>query len=151
MKHYKAYIPVGLIILLLFGLFIFKKDMVRFISQNRINQLAEVSKDTLSESIDRKYNYAENGESYDYTFLEFGSTACHACRQMEIVMEKVRITYKDKVNVIFVNVMKPENKQISEYFGIALIPTQVILNKKGREIFRHIEYISTEDLEKKFR
>lgn len=151
MKQYKAYIPVGLIILLFFALFIFRKDMVRFISQNSINQLAGVTKDTLGESLGRKYNYAENGESFDYTFLEFGSTGCHACRQMEVVMEEVRTKYRDKVKVVFVNVMNPENRQISEYFGIALIPTQVVLNKEGNEIFRHTEYISTEDLEKKFK
>ncbi len=151
MKQYKAYIPVGLIILLFFALIFFRKNMVGFISQNRINQLTEVTKDTLNESINRKYNYAENGGGYDYTFLEFGSTGCHACRQMEVVMEEVRTRYKDRVNVIFVNVMKPENRQISEYFGIALIPTQVILDKKGHEIFRHTECISTEDLEKKFK
>ena len=94
MKQYKAYIPVGLIILLFFALIFFRKNMVGFISQNRINQLTEVTKDTLNESINRKYNYAENGGGYDYTFLEFGSTGCQACRQMEVVMEEVRTRYK---------------------------------------------------------
>ena len=90
MKKYKAYVPVVSIIFLFCVLIIFKKDMVRLVSQNRERQLAIQVKDTLTESISRKYNYVKNGGSYDYTFLEFGSTGCHVCRQMEKVMEEVR-------------------------------------------------------------
>lgn len=151
MKKYKAYVPVVSIIFLFCVLIIFKKDMVRLVSQNRERQLAIQVKDTLTESISRKYNYVKNGGSYDYTFLEFGSTGCHVCRQMEKVMEEVRGKYKDRVKVVFINVMEQEIRLFPEYFGIALIPTQVILDKKGYEIFRNTGYISAGDLGKQFK
>ena len=38
-----------------------------------------------------------------------------------------------------------------KYYGIAVIPTQVLLDKQGKEFFRHSGFISTGDLETHFR
>lgn len=35
-----------------------------------------------------------------------------------------------------------------KYFGVAAIPTQVLLDKEGKEFFRHSGYYSTEELDK---
>jgi hypothetical protein len=37
-----------------------------------------------------------------------------------------------------------------KYFGIASIPTQVLLNKTGKEFFRHTGYYSAEELVRNF-
>jgi thioredoxin 1 len=42
--------------------------------------------------------------------------------------------------------MLPENQPLMKYYGIAAIPTQVLLNKEGKEYLRHTEYFSTEKL-----
>ncbi len=89
MKEYKTYIPVALIILMFLSLIIFHKDIATYISQSKIEQLSANTKKSISDSIAQKYNYHHNGETYDYTFIEFGSTGCHSCRQMEEVMEKI--------------------------------------------------------------
>lgn len=108
MKEYKTYIPVALIILMFLSLIIFHKDIATYISQSKIEQLSANTKKSISDSIAQKYNYHHNGETYDYTFIEFGSTGCHSCRQMEEVMEKIKTEYKGKVNVVFINLMEPE-------------------------------------------
>lgn len=147
---YRVYIPVILISLMFFALIFFRKDIATYISQNKIEKLSIVVKDTVANYITKNYNYSQNGENYEYTFLEFGSTGCYACRQMEKVMEEIESSYKNKVKVVFINVMKKETKELSDYYGIATIPTQVLLDKKGREFFRHTGFFPTEDLEKKF-
>ena len=38
-----------------------------------------------------------------------------------------------------------------KYYGIAAIPTQVLLNKEGKEFFRHTGFYSTEELGKQIR
>lgn len=146
MRKYKVYIPVVLIILMFFALIFFRGEMVRLISQSRTEQLATVVKENLSDTITKKYAYSQNGENYEYTFLEFGSTGCYACRQMEGVMEEMKIRYKDKIKVEFVNLTKKENRMLSDFFGIATIPTQVLLDKNRKEFFRHNGFYSVDDL-----
>ena len=116
MKEYKTYIPVALIILMFLSLITFHKDIATYISQSKIEQLSTNTKKSISDSIAQKYNYHHNGGTYDYTFIEFGSTGCHSCRQMEEVMEKIKTEYKGKVNVVFINLMEPESKRFPKYY-----------------------------------
>ena len=150
MKEYKTYIPVALIILMFLSLIIFHKDIATYISQSKIEQLSANTKKSISDSIAQKYNYHHNGETYDYTFIEFGSTGCHSCRQMEEVMEKIKTEYKGKVNVVFINLMEPESKRFFEYYGVATIPTQILLDRKGKEFFRHTGFYSAVELSTHF-
>ena len=129
MKEYKTYIPVALIILMFLSLITFHKDIATYISQSKIEQLSTNTKKSISDSIAQKYNYHHNGGTYDYTFIEFGSTGCHSCRQMEEVMEKIKTEYKGKVNVVFINLMEPE---------------------KGKEFFRHTGFYSADELSTHF-
>jgi len=100
--------------------------------------------------VDSLYNHSKSGAVFEITFLEFGSTGCSACKRMESVLEEVRTKYPNRVNVVFMNIMKPESQVFMKYYGIAVIPAQVLLNKEGREFFRHSGYISTDKLEKEF-
>ncbi|MEN6618134.1 MAG: thioredoxin family protein [Rikenellaceae bacterium] len=99
--------------------------------------------------VDSAYNYPKNGLSYQVTFLEFGAKGCSACKRMETVMSEIRAKYPSRVKVVFINIMIPENQRLMKYFGIAAIPTQVLLSKEGQEYFRHTGYFSMEDLIKK--
>jgi thioredoxin 1 len=99
--------------------------------------------------VDSLYNYSENGLNYEITFLEFGATGCSACKRMESVLEEINSKYP-KTNVVFLNVLKPENQNLMKLFGIASIPTQVLLNNKAKEFFRHSGYISTAEIENTF-
>ena len=150
MKEYKTYIPVALIILMFLSLITFHKDIATYISQSKIEQLSTNTKKSISDSIAQKYNYHHNGGTYDYTFIEFGSTGCHSCRQMEEVMEKIKTEYKGKVNVVFINLMEPESKRFFEYYRVATIPTQILLDRKGKEFFRHTGFYSADELSTHF-
>lgn len=77
-----------------FAVVYFSNDMVRYISQSKIEQLPTTAKDTIVDYITKNYDYSRNGENYEYTFLEFGSTGCQACRQMEGVMEEIKSKYE---------------------------------------------------------
>jgi len=61
-------------------------------------------------------------------------------------MEEIQTKHPKTVNVVFLKVLLPENQNLMKYFGVAVIPTQVLLDKDGKEFFRHSGYYSTEDL-----
>ena len=71
------------------------------------------------------------------TFVELGSTTCIPCKQMQPVMAAIEKKYGAQVKVVFYDVNKEENKKISEHYKVKLIPTQVFLDKDGKEFFRH--------------
>lgn len=132
-------------------LFLFKGSMNNLVSKKMAEQAGVDTKTTVAHVLDSAYNYQKNGKTYRITFLEFGATGCIACRKMELVMKEVRKKYQQKVNVIFYNVLLPENQDLMKYYGIAAIPTQVLLGPSGREIFRHSGYYSSYELEHEFK
>lgn len=128
------------------ALFIFKDNLTDYSSKLMLSQADSLTIKSESQLVDSLYNYNKNGSSYQYTFLEFGAKGCSSCKMMEGVMEEIHTSYPYKVNVIFINVRLPENQKMMEYFGIAVIPTQVLLDKGGKEYFRHNGYYSAKDL-----
>jgi len=80
------------------------------------------------------------------TFIELGSVRCIPCKKMQKVMASVEKKYPEQVKVIFYDVWTKEQKHFAEDYNIDLIPTQVFLDSKGKEYFRHEGYFPEEDL-----
>ena len=141
------------VFIVLFGLivigFALKDNMNTYLSNMMKAQAGSEIAYSGSAYIDSMFNYTNNGQSYELTFLEFGAN-CPACKRMESVMSEVRVRYPQKVKVIFLNVLQPQSQLLMKYFGIASIPTQVLLDKNGKEFFRHSGFFSFEDLKKEF-
>ena len=76
--------------------------------------------------------------------LELGSVGCVPCEQMKPVMQKLRDTYQGKLEVIFIDVR--EDHDTGRQFGVHMIPTQVFLDKSGKEFHRHIGFYSYEEI-----
>jgi len=76
--------------------------------------------------------------------LELGSVGCVPCEQMKPVMQKLRDTYQGKLEVIFIDVR--EAHDTGRQFGVHMIPTQVFLDKSGKEFHRHIGFYSFEEI-----
>ena len=76
--------------------------------------------------------------------LEIGSVGCIPCEKMRPIMKKLSDNYKGKLEVIFVDI-KVDRKTASK-FGVYMIPTQVFLDKTGREFYRHIGFFPYQDI-----
>lgn len=106
----------------------------------------------IADSIRLLYDYSgKRGGDLKYTFLEFGAKGCISCRKMEAVMEEVRRDLGGQVKVRFMNVAEKETQEWAKFFGIVVIPTQVILDRMGREVFRHTGFIPAEELSRVFK
>lgn len=76
--------------------------------------------------------------------LELGSVGCIPCEQMKPVMGKLRMNYKEKLEIIFVDVRK--DKENGRRFNVTMIPTQVFLDKNGKEFHRHMGFYGYEEI-----
>lgn len=76
--------------------------------------------------------------------LELGSVGCIPCEKMRPIMDKLKNNYNGKLEVIFIDVR--EDERIARRYGVYVIPTQVFLNKNGKEFHRHIGFYPYEDI-----
>ena len=60
------------------------------------------------------------------------------------VLDELATEFSGRMHVEFINVR--EDPQRTSEFGIRTIPTQVFINASGEELYRHIGFISTEDI-----
>lgn len=82
------------------------------------------------------------------TFIELGSTRCIPCKKMEPIIEEIKKEYKGQVKVVFHDVWTDEGRPYIKKFKIRIIPTQVFLDKDGKEYYRHEGFFPKEELVK---
>jgi thioredoxin 1 len=78
------------------------------------------------------------------TLAEFGSSTCVPCKQMKPILEELAGEYKDKLNVVVVEVY--EQMELTRQYGIMAIPTQIVFDSSGKEIKRHMGLWPKEDI-----
>jgi thioredoxin 1 len=78
------------------------------------------------------------------TFIELGADRCIPCKAMQPIMKEIAETYADRVQVVFYDVWK--DPEPARKYGIQLIPTQVFIDQKGNEVFRHIGLFPKEEI-----
>jgi len=85
------------------------------------------------------------------TFVELGSVNCIPCRMMQPVMKRVEQKYGSQVKIVFHDVRTPQGNPYARKFGIQGIPTQVFLDKNGKEYYRHAGFYPFEEVDKVLR
>lgn len=91
---------------------------------------------------------ASKPEPPSVTFIEIGSVNCIPCRMMQPVMKKAEEKYPGQVKVVFYDVWTPQGEPYGRQYKIRAIPTQVFLDKNGKEYFRHEGFFDFESLDK---
>jgi len=81
---------------------------------------------------------------YLITFIELGADRCIPCKAMQPIMKEIAETYADRVQVVFYDVWK--DPEPARKYGIQLIPTQVFIDQKGNEVFRHVGLFPKEEI-----
>jgi len=74
------------------------------------------------------------------TMVDLGAKACIPCKMMAPILEKLEKSYKGKAAIIFIDVWKHRDQ--AKRFGIRAIPTQIFYDKDGKEISRHVGFMS---------
>ena len=74
------------------------------------------------------------------TMIDVGAKKCIPCKMMAPIMEKMEKVYQGKAAIIFIDVW--EKPQQAPRFGISTIPTQIFYDAEGKEVYRHIGFMS---------
>ena len=78
------------------------------------------------------------------TFIELGADRCIPCKAMQPIMKEIATEFAGKIQVVFYDVWK--DPEPARKYRIQLIPTQVFMDQKGQEIFRHVGFFSKEEI-----
>ncbi len=77
------------------------------------------------------------------TFIEVGSDSCHSCQKMGRLLYKIKQQHPE-YPIYFVNVHKERNAAYR--LRVQMIPTQIILDNKGYEIYRHVGILPKKEI-----
>lgn len=78
------------------------------------------------------------------TLAEFGWRECIPCKEMKPILEELDREYKDKLNVVIVEI--PFHEDLAEKYGIRVMPTQILFDSNGKEMARHAGFLSKADI-----
>jgi len=78
------------------------------------------------------------------TLVDLGAEQCVPCKMMAPILEKLKKAYEGKAAIIFIDVWK--NTDEVRRFGIRAIPTQIFYDATGREVRRHVGFMSEKDI-----
>ena len=92
---------------------------------------------------------AERGETPLPRLIDLGADKCIPCKMMAPILEELRHEYAGVFAVEIIDVWK--NPDEVKRFGLKGIPTQVFLDGTGQELYRHMGFLSREDILRKWK
>ena len=83
--------------------------------------------------------------------VDLGAKKCIPCKMMAPILEQLTKEYVGVFDVEFIDVWQKENAEKGKAYSVEQIPTQVFLDPEGKELWRHVGFISKEDILKKWK
>ena len=78
------------------------------------------------------------------TMVDLGAASCVPCKMMAPILDKLEKRYSGKAAIIFIDLRY--EREAARHFGIRAIPTQVFFDKTGKEVYRHVGFMSEKDI-----
>ncbi|MFP4368705.1 MAG: thioredoxin family protein [Candidatus Kapaibacterium sp.] len=80
------------------------------------------------------------------TFVELGSVSCIPCQKMQPVMKSLEEKYgEEQLQVQFIDVLR--DREAAKPYNIRVMPTQVFLERNGKEFHRHEGFYPEEEID----
>ena len=83
--------------------------------------------------------------------MDFGAEKCGECKRLAPILEKMKQEYAGIMDVVFVDVWLKKNVAVAQKYKIESIPTQIFFNKAGKELWRHVGFISEQGIVKQLK
>lgn len=80
------------------------------------------------------------------TMVDLGAKKCIPCKMMAPILEKIEKKYEGRAAIVFIDVW--ENRDQADRFGVRAIPTQIFYDASGKEVSRHVGFMSEDDIVK---
>ena len=78
------------------------------------------------------------------TLVDLGAKTCIPCKMMAPILEELKTEYKGRAEVVFIDVH--EKTDMAKPFALMAIPTQVVYDRQGKEVFRHVGFLEKKAL-----
>ncbi len=79
------------------------------------------------------------------TFIELGSVNCIPCKAMQPVMRELEKRFGSQIQIVFHDILKDDAP--ARKYNIRVMPTQVFLDKDGKEFHRHEGFYPFKEIE----
>ncbi|MFH1418447.1 MAG: thioredoxin domain-containing protein [Planctomycetota bacterium] len=81
--------------------------------------------------------------------LDIGSDKCAACKKLAPILEELKVECAGRARIEFIDAWKRPEARTK--YGIQLIPTLIFYDTEGKETWRHIGFLSKEEILAKLR
>ncbi|HUW20778.1 MAG TPA: thioredoxin family protein [Sedimentisphaerales bacterium] len=83
------------------------------------------------------------------TLVIFSAASCCGPDKMLPVLKSLQEKYADKINILYLEARKEQI--LAARYAVHSIPTQILYDKGGKEVFRHSGFLPQTDVEKKLK
>jgi len=83
------------------------------------------------------------------TMVDLGAKSCIPCKMMAPILEKLEKVYDGKAAIVFIDVWKHRGQ--AKRFRIRAIPTQIFFDQQGKEVYRHVGFMSEKAIVKQLK
>jgi thioredoxin 1 len=78
------------------------------------------------------------------TMIDLGRKTCTQCKMMAPILERLEKEYRGKAAIVFINLIDYPEQQYK--YKLKALPTQIFFNPSGEEVYRHVGFMSEEDI-----
>lgn len=75
---------------------------------------------------------------------DFGRSTCIPCKKMLPILTALKKEYAGRAEVLIIDI--DEHMELTQSVGIRVIPTQIFYDAQGNEVYRHVGFMSKEDI-----
>ena len=78
------------------------------------------------------------------TMIDLGRKTCTQCKMMAPILERLEKEYRGKAAIVFINLLDYPEQQYK--YKLKALPTQIFFDPAGEEVYRHVGFMSEEDI-----
>ena len=76
--------------------------------------------------------------------LDLGAGKCIPCKMMAPILEELKGEYAGVFDVAFIDVW--QHPEEADKYGVETIPTQIFFDSTGKKLYRHVGFLSKEEI-----
>ena len=84
-----------------------------------------------------------------YAMIEFGGRSCTPCKKMQPILTELIAEHGETIDIV--NVYLDEDFAPADSFDVYILPTQVIFDRNGEELSRHLGFWPKSEIEEVYR
>lgn len=81
--------------------------------------------------------------------VELFATWCPPCQKMGPILDALEKEYKGKIQFVRIDVDK--NPNVAKQYNVTAIPVQIMFDESGKQVFKHVGFLSKDEIVTQFK